>query len=445
MVNNSVIRKGKESLMKVVAFLPAKGTSERIESKNMKLLNGKPLFLHTLEKLCECSFIDEVYLDTDSDEMLAYADYLRYKPFKRPQELATNKASGNMVFMNEVNNIDADIYIQIFSTTPFIKVDTIKKGIEIVSSSPVYDSAILVRSEKLYQLQGNQPLYPKDNIPNSITLPDTVSDTMGLYIIKREAALKGKNRYGYNPYLLVADPMEAIDINYDGDFELAEYVAKGLYHEEVAKLQSMAHFFNSSIFADILFDYGLNGVIAGYKLNLPEKKIFGRANTLKIRKLREGESNQGIYRTYDTYKRIREGEIIVVENEFDDRAYFGELNSNLAMRAGAIGTIVSGVTRDIEAVNKLQYPVFSTGYSCADIRGISNMESHNKPVKIKGVTINPGDLIFADVNGIVVIPKENETEVIEKAISTVRLEKNILDKVLANEDAYSIYQQVGEF
>lgn len=431
--------------MKVVAILPAKGTSERIESKNMKLLNGKPLFLHTLEKLCECDFIDEVYLDTDSDEMLQYADYLRYIPFKRDAELATNKASGNMVFMNEVNKIDADIYIQIFATTPFIRKETIKKGIEMVAADNEYDSAILVRKEKLYRIEGNQPVYPKDNIPNSVTLPDTISDTMGLYIIKKESALKGQNRYGFNPYLLVADATEAIDINYDEDFALASHVARSIHLDETHRLQSIAHFFNSSVFADILFDYKVNGVIAGHMTNMPNKKIFGRANTLKIRSLKEGEDNSGIYRTYDTYKKVREGEIIVVENEFTDRAYFGELNTNLAIRAGAIGTIVSGVTRDIEAVTKLDYPVFSTGYSCADIRGISNLESHNKPVTIKGVTIMPGDLIFADINGIVVIPKNIEKEVLEKAISTVRLEKNVLDKVLADEDAYKIYQQVGEF
>ena len=46
--------------MKVVAFLPAKGSSERIENKNIKLLDGKPLFLYTLEKLVKCDFIDEV-------------------------------------------------------------------------------------------------------------------------------------------------------------------------------------------------------------------------------------------------------------------------------------------------------------------------------------------------------------------------------------------------
>ena len=53
--------------MKVVAFLPAKGSSSRIESKNMKLLDGKPLFLHTLQKLVDSNLFDEVYVVTDSE------------------------------------------------------------------------------------------------------------------------------------------------------------------------------------------------------------------------------------------------------------------------------------------------------------------------------------------------------------------------------------------
>ena len=47
--------------MKIVAVVPVKGTSERIENKNIKLLDGKPLFLHTIEKLLSCNFLDEVY------------------------------------------------------------------------------------------------------------------------------------------------------------------------------------------------------------------------------------------------------------------------------------------------------------------------------------------------------------------------------------------------
>ena len=107
--------------MKVVAFLPAKGTSSRIEAKNKKLLNGKPLFFHTLKKLVECDFIDEVYLDSEDDEILDFADYLEYKKLKRDPALANNKTDGHQMFYNEVKQVEADIYIQIFVPAPLLK------------------------------------------------------------------------------------------------------------------------------------------------------------------------------------------------------------------------------------------------------------------------------------------------------------------------------------
>ena len=57
-------------MVRIVAFVPCKGTSSRVESKNTKLLDSKPLFLHTLEKLLfECPFIDKVVLDSESDDV----------------------------------------------------------------------------------------------------------------------------------------------------------------------------------------------------------------------------------------------------------------------------------------------------------------------------------------------------------------------------------------
>ena len=75
-----------------------------------------------------------------------------------------------------------------------------------------------------------------------------------------------------------------------------------------------------SILADVLFDYGINSTIAGLKTNLPNVKIFGRANTLKIRKLNQGEDYRGIYKGLETYSKISRGEVIIVENEIEDRA-----------------------------------------------------------------------------------------------------------------------------
>lgn len=431
--------------MKIVAFLPAKGTSERIESKNLKLLNGKPLFLHTLEKLCKCDFIDEVYLDSESDEILNYASYLNYIPLKRDPELANNKTDGHQMFYNEVRQVEADIYIQILGTSPFITPETIKRGIDILIENSEYDSVVLMKKDKEYLWENGQPKYDKFHIPNSNTLPDTIIESMGLYIVRRECAHRTKMRYGDNAYMLIANAVETIDVNYPDEFELAEMIMRGMCEKENARLRVMSKFFNSAIFSDILGDMGIEATISGLKPNLVGKRIFARANTLKIRALKDSEDFHGIYDGLKTYERITPGEVIVVENEVEDRAYFGELNANLAIRSGAVATIVSSVTRDIEAVDALDYPVFSKGYCCADVKRHATVESHQKPICIQGITINPGDLIFADQCGVVCIPKQFEKEVLAKAIASKEKENSIIKRVLNDEEAMEIYHIEGEF
>ena len=431
--------------MKIVAFLPAKGSSERIKSKNLRFLNGKPLFLYTLEKLVECEFIDEVYLDSESDDILNYASYLNYFPLKRDKELATNKTDGHKMFFNEVRQVDADIYIQILGTSPFIKRETIKKGIDILMNHVNYDSVVLVKKEKQYTWGKDQPNYDKEHIPNSIDLPDTVIETMGLYIVRAKTAHEKRQRYGERVYLLEAEAIESVDVNFEDDFHLAEKIAEGIWMEEVNKFKLLSKHLSSSLISDILWEHGVQSTIKGLNLNIKNRRIMGRANTLKIRKLRENEDFHGIYNGLSTYKEMRSGEIICVENECPEYAYFGELNTNLAIRSGAIGTVIGGVTRDISEITELDYPVFSKGYCCTDVRGIATMESHNKEIQIAGVKIVPGNIIFADVNGIVVIPKKLEQEVISQALKSMKTEKSVLNRIITGEDAFSIHEIEGAF
>jgi len=405
--------------MKVVAFLPAKGSSNRIENKNIKLLDGKPLFLRTLEKLVNCDFIDEVYLDSESDVVFDLAEPVECKFLKRDPKLANNSTDGHRLFYNEVSKVDADIYIQILCTSPFIKPETIKKGIEILKNSNEYDSVVLIKKDKQYLWSSNQPLYNRHHIPNSIDLPDTIIETMGLYIVKKEIAHKKQMRYGENVYLLEADPIEAIDVNYPKDFEFAEYIAAGIRQEETKLFKNLAYVLNSAMLSDILDDMNINGVINGLQLNIKSKKILGRAKTLKIRNLKEGEDYRGIYDALNSYSTIGINDIIAVENECSDYAYFGELNANLAIRSGAIGAIISGKTRDYKNVKDLDFPVFAYGQKCKDVRKRATLESINKKIVIDGIEILPGDLVFGDIDGIVVIPRKYEKEIIEKAINTI--------------------------
>lgn len=430
--------------MKVVAFLPVKGSSSRIENKNIKLLDGKPLFLHTLEKLLKCDFIDEVYLDTESQAIVDCASYLDHKILMRDPELATNKTDGHALFMNQVRQVGADVYIQILCTSPFIEVETIRRGVDALRGDE-YDSSVLVRKEKLYTWSNGKPDYNLEHIPNSVDLHETVIETMGLYIVKNETATRTKRRIGDKPFLIEASATEAVDVNWPDDFELANLIAAGKREKDRILLDNLKSQFNSSMLSDLLDNLGYSTVINGLLPNMDGAKIFGRAKTLKIRKLNDGEDFRGIYSALHSYETIVPNDIIVVENEIADYAYFGELNANLAIRAGATGAIIAGMTRDSADVKKLGFPVFAMGNKCVDVRGRATMEGINVPILINGVKINPGDMIFADNEGIVVIPQQIEDKILQMAIEVCMTEKQVLLDIANGISVDELVERNGEF
>lgn len=433
--------------MKTVAFLPVKGTSERIKNKNTSLLDGKPLFLHTLEKLMKCQFIDDVYLDTELDEIYEMGKYTGCKYLKRDPALATNKTDGHSLFYNEAKKVDADIYVQILGTSPFIKPSTIENGINILKEhGDKYDSVILVKRDKQYTWSNNGPNYDREHIPNSKDLPDTIIETMGLYITNKSVALDKQRRYGTKPYLLDAEPIEATDVNYPLDFQYAEVISKGLKAIENRNLEFLKKIINSAMLSDVLDDHGFtNNVISGLRCNIEGTKVFGRARTLRIRKLKDGEDFHGIYDALKSYSEISDNDIIVVENECPDYAYFGELNTMLSIRSGAAATIVGGVTRDRDSVIKMGFPVFSKGYNSKDVRKRATLDSFNRTISIDGVSISPSDLIFADNDGIVVIPANHEKEILHAIINKVQMENDVATEICKSTDPMEIVEKIGEF
>jgi len=433
--------------MKVVAFLPAKGSSSRIKSKNLKLLDGTPLFLYTLKNLVQYEFIDEVYLDTESEEVIELASEVDCKILKRNSELSSNATDGNMLFLNEIAHVQADIYIQVLCTSPFISGEKIKQGVELLKNTDnEYDSVVLVRKEKLYTWNNSGPVYDINKIPNSVDLDDTIIETMGLYISKREVALSTNRRIGNKPYLMEASPLEAIDVNWPEDFKLAELIAAGLREKDCKLLANIKNLLSSCMLSDILDNFGYNlQIIKGLTPNIDGVKVLGRAKTLKLRKIRENEDFKGIYDALCSYKTIVPNDIIVVENETPEFAYFGELNANMAIREGASCVILNGKTRDSKEVKSIGFPVFSSGYTCQDVRKRATTESFNKTIYVNGVKVSPGDLVYGDNEGIVVIPRQIEEKVIKEACKRASNEKRILTDISAGVDVSSIMKNYGFF
>lgn len=431
--------------MKVVAFVPAKGSSERVENKNARLLDGRPLVVRTLERLLQCRSIDEVYLDTESHDIARLARHLPVKIMKRSRFLASNGTDGHALFMNEVRHVDADIYVQALCTAPFVTPETVDRAIETLKTNASYDSVALVRKEKQYLWTDQRPEYGHGRIPNSVDLPATTIEAMSLYVVRRQAALETSRRFGNRVFLMEASPIELIDVNTPGDFELAEFVASGQRERERITLRTLRTELSSPVLSDILDQIGVEAVVNGLRPLAPDARILGRAKTLKLRPLEPGEDFHGIYDALQSYERIVANDVIVVENGTPEYAYFGDLNARLAIRAGAVGAIIDGATRDSINVRAIGFPVFARGTNCVDVRKRATVEDMDCPVTIGGRRVEAGDLIFADADGVIVIPKRVERQVIDLAMETISKESRISRDIALNVPATRILSSSGAF
>lgn len=106
----------------------------------------------------------------------------------------------------------------------------------------------------------------------------------------------------------------------------------------------------------------------------------------------------------------------------EDAAYWGELFSNAALGRGARGVVVDGFHRDTRKILELGFPVFSTGARPLDISGRAEAVGFGRPVVCGGVRVEQGDLIFAEVDGIAVLPAAVVEEVVERAFAKVATE-----------------------
>lgn len=438
--------------MKVYAFLPAKGQSERVASKNNQILAGEKLYIRGLKNLLRCKNIDRVFLDTDSSAMHEETQYLDCEHMIRDEKYANNKTDGHQLFMNEVYNYnDADIYVQYLCTSPFIRPATIDRCIQYLIDHPENDSVIFMKREKCYFWENNQPTYNINKIPNSKDLPYTISESMGLYIIRKDAALSLQRRYGVSPAFIYGDPIEYVDINSKEELEFANIIAEGVKSQEIYRYNLLKRFISSALLSDLIDDIKndqniiCGGVIPGMHCNIPGTTLFGRAKTLSLRPLEEGEDFRGIYSALESYNFISQNDIILVENKTPQFAYFGDLNTRLAIRSGAIGAIINSATRDIDRTRILGFPVYSLSLNAQDVRRRATVESINLPICINNVTICPNDLVFADSDAIVIIKEKYIDMIIHMIVEKIYTENNISNDIVKGMALSEIVTRHGEF
>ena len=144
-------------------------------------------------------------------------------------------------------------------------------------------------------------------------------------------------------------------------------------------------------------------------------------------------------------RQVRPGDVIVVHNEVKDKAYFGDLNANISIRSGAVGAVVDSYTRDSAELNGLEFSVFARGISCDDIKYEGTVHAMNRPIKIGNVTINNGDYIYADDDGVLAIPAALWPSIRDEAMATLKKEFDIRYAIIMGEDVGKVLGTHGAF
>jgi CMP-N-acetylneuraminic acid synthetase len=300
--------------MRIVAFVPAKGESSRIRNKNTVVLDGEYLFKRKLRQLLECPEIDDVYLDTESDAIIELASDLPVKILKRDAKLASNRTDGHELFANECARVQADLYIQCLCTSPFITAETMTRAIQAFKKNAKADSLVAVQKRKQYTWVRGRPAYGEGRIPNSVDLPDTIVESMGLYMVKRpKGGGRPKRRFGKHVVLFDLTDEEAFDVNWPDDLALAERICAGYRATHNAALDAIRPHLCASLLADICKERKIKALLPPGFMRVSGRSILGVAKTLELRKLKKGEDFNGIYRALGSYNFVRPGDVIVVQ------------------------------------------------------------------------------------------------------------------------------------
>ena len=139
------------------------------------------------------------------------------------------------------------------------------------------------------------------------------------------------------------------------------------------------------------------------------------------------------------YANAASGDVLVVHcSDYYEAGYWGDLMSLGAKTKGLAGVVIDACVRDADDIEAMNFPVFSRGLC---IRGTSSLEGGtlNKSIVIGGVTINPGDIIVGDRDGVVVVPKELLAETIEKAKAREIREESIREQLRQGRTSIEIY------
>lgn len=224
------MKKMKNTKQKIVAVVPIKLNNRRLPQKNIKCFtNGKPLCNYIIETLSGIETIDDIYVYCSDSSISNYIPKtVRF--LKRSESLDQDSTSIIEVLKAFSQQVVADIYVMAHTTAPFIKKESIIKGLNKVVNED-YDSAFSAKKLQDFLWKDGKPLnYKLDRIPRTQDLPVIYEETSGFYIYNDRLIKEENRRIGHNPYIVEVNEIEAVDIDELNDFIIADAIYNHIYH-----------------------------------------------------------------------------------------------------------------------------------------------------------------------------------------------------------------------
>jgi CMP-N-acetylneuraminic acid synthetase len=215
----------------VVALVPMRHHSERIPGKNYRELAGKPLYAYILEALMACPDVSKIVVDTDSPIIFdgVQKTFPVVQLIERPETLRGGAISMNAILLHDLDVVEGELFLQTHSTNPLLQPETIGKAIRtFLDGYPEHDSLFSV-TPLYFRLWGKDG-QPLNHDPNELLrtqdLQPVFQENSCVYLFDRRGFSERRNRLGIKPRMFEVPLPEALDIDDELSFKIAEWIIK---------------------------------------------------------------------------------------------------------------------------------------------------------------------------------------------------------------------------
>ena len=140
---------------------------------------------------------------------------------------------------------------------------------------------------------------------------------------------------------------------------------------------------------------------------------------------------------------LQPGEVYLAAGGDMRCAYWGEILTVTAKKRAAVGAVINGFHRDTPKVLEQNWPVFSRGRFAQDSSVRTQVVDYRCQIEVGQVTVQPGDLVFGDLDGVVIVPAKVEAEVIDRALAKARGEKLVRKEIEAGMSSTAAFKKYG--